>query len=128
MLSQAPAQQRPPAAAVRAYGAIQSARSQRQQEADVFAILAGRLRAALEDGGPIAAVRAAADARRVFGAVEVQTLHPTCPLPTELRVLIANVTRRALREVEQPDPDLAFLAAIADDFAAGLGARPGDPL
>jgi len=124
MPPEAPIQPRPvPAAAFRAYGAIQAARSQREQEADVFVILAGRLRAALRLGG-MARVRAAADARRVFSAVEMQTLHPTCPLPRELRLLMCNVTGRALREVEQAEPDLEFLAAIADDFAVGLGHRP----
>ncbi|NKE43303.1 hypothetical protein HB662_00835 [Roseomonas frigidaquae] len=126
MLSEAQIPQHaPPAAAFRAYGATRSARSQREQEADIFRILAGRLRAALRDGGEIAAVRAAADARRVFTAVETLVLHPSSPLPRELRLGIGSVARAALRAVEEPQPDLNFLAAIADDFAAGLQQRPG---
>ncbi|NKC34006.1 flagellar biosynthesis regulator FlaF [Falsiroseomonas selenitidurans] len=126
MLSEAPALPIPAAAAAhRAYGAVRAARSQREQEADVFRILAGRLRAALRDADGMAAVRAAADARRVFTAVETLVLHPSSPLPRELRLAIGSVARRALREVDEPEPDLSFLAALADDFAAGLQQRPG---
>jgi flagellar biosynthesis regulator FlaF len=113
-----------PAAALRAYGATLSARSQREQEAEVFAILSGRLRAALVSTSPFAPVRALADARRVFTAVETLVIHPSNPLPVELRRSIATVARRALREVEADHPDLSFLAAISDDFAAGLAAKP----
>jgi hypothetical protein len=111
------------AAAFRAYGVAQSARPQREQEAEVFAILAARLRTAIRDGGPLSSIRAAADARRVFATVEAIVLDPVSTLPRDLRLSIASVSRRALREAEGEQPDLEFLASIADDFAAGLGAR-----
>lgn len=111
------------ATAFRAYGVVQAARPQREQEAQVFATLAARLRSALRDATPIATIRAAADARRVFSTVEGIVLDPVSTLPRELRLNIATVARRALREAEGEQPDLDFLASIADDFAAGLGAR-----
>ncbi|MGG5812536.1 flagellar biosynthesis regulator FlaF [Falsiroseomonas sp. CW058] len=126
MLIEASPSAAPPAQAraVRAYGAVQSARSQRAQEAEVFSILAGRLHGALKSGDPIAKVRAAADARRVFTAIEALVIHPSCPLPMDLRMSIGAVSRRALREVEGREPDLGFLAGIAEDFALGLADRP----
>ena len=124
MLIEAPAPPRVNAAtAFRAYGAAQAARPQREQEAQVFATLSARLRSAMREGTQIATIRAAADARRVFGTVEGIVLDPVSTLPRELRLNIATVARRALREAEGEQPDLDFLATIADDFAAGLGAR-----
>lgn len=116
-----------PTAALRAYGTTLAARSQREKEAEVFTILAGRLRAALAEPDGLAAVRAAADARRVFTAVEALVIHPSNPLPQDLRLSIATVARRALREVNAGAPDLGFLATVAEDFAAGLAARAGAP-
>ncbi|NGM21753.1 hypothetical protein G3576_17145 [Roseomonas stagni] len=111
------------ALAFRAYGAAQSGRSQREQEADVFAILAARLRNAIRDASPLSAVRAAADAHRVFATVEGIVLDPVSTLPRDLRLNIAAVARRAVKEANAEAPDLDFLASIAEDFAAGLGAR-----
>jgi flagellar biosynthesis regulator FlaF len=113
-----------PSRAVRAYGVVQAARSQRAQEAEVYAILAGRLRAAMRSGDDIPKVRACADARRLFTALDALVVHPSCTLPQELRVAIGSVARRALKEVDEPQPDLDFLAAIAEDFAEGLSDRP----
>lgn len=114
----------PAAAALRAYGTTQSARSQREQEAEVFATLAGRLRAALRSGSEMDAIRANADARRVFTVVRALVVHPSSSLPADLRASIASVSAAVLREVDQPKPDLDFIAAIAEDFSAGLAARP----
>lgn len=108
------------ARAVRAYGVARAARSLRAQEAEVFTTLAGRLRDALRSGEDMARVRAAADARRLFSTLETLVAHPSSPLPVELRKAIAGVCRSALREVEEARPDLDFLAAVAEDFAAGL--------
>jgi flagellar biosynthesis regulator FlaF len=118
------AMQAPPAAAMRAYAQTQSVRPQREQEAEVFAILAGRLRGALADGGDMARIRAVADARRVFSVVRTLVVHPSSELPTQLRGAIASVVTAALREADGAAPDLDFLAGIAEDFAAGLAARP----
>jgi flagellar biosynthesis regulator FlaF len=114
---------RAPARAAIAYGVSQSARSQRAQESEVYATLAGRLRAAIASGGRIDTTRAASDARRLFSVLEELTLHPSCPLPCDLRASIVGVARCALRETEEPEPDLDFLASIAEDFAAGLSDR-----
>lgn len=111
------------ALAFRAYGVAKSGRSQREQEAEVFAILAARLRAAIRDAAPMTAIRAAADAHRVFVTVESIVLDPVSTLPRDLRLNIASVARRAVKEANSDKPDLDFLAAIAEDFAAGLGAR-----
>lgn len=113
----------PHALAVRAYGATRAARSQRAQEAEVFSILAGRLRAAQRSAEPLDAVRATADARRLFSVLDALVVHPSSPLPQDLRIAIATVARRALREVDEAEPDLDFLATIAEDFAAGLADR-----
>jgi flagellar biosynthesis regulator FlaF len=123
-MSQNPSAAPHPAAAMRAYGAALSARSQREQEAEIFTILAGRLRAALRAPEGLAPVRAVADARRVFTAVEALVIHASNPLPQELRAAIATVAGRALQEVGADEPDLDFLASIAEDLAAGLAASP----
>ncbi|HZF78135.1 MAG TPA: flagellar biosynthesis regulator FlaF [Acetobacteraceae bacterium] len=109
--------------ALRAYSVTQSARPQRELEAEVFLTLSGRLRAALRAPDGLAPVRAAADARRVFVSVEALVLHPSCPFPRDLRAAIASIARRMVQEVEQESPDLEFIAGISDDFAAGLMAR-----
>lgn len=124
MLSEAPAAPRTNAAtAFRAYGVAQSARPQREQEAEVFAILSARLRSAMGEGSRQAHIRAAADARRVFLVVESIVLDPVSTLPRDLRLNIGSVARRAVKEADSEQPDLDFLASIAEDFAAGLGAR-----
>jgi flagellar biosynthesis regulator FlaF len=111
--------------AARAYGAVRAARSLRAQESEVFSILAGRLRAAQRAGEGLAATRAAADARRVFTALDTLVVHPSSPLPRELRMTIATVARRAIRETEEASPDLDFLASVAEDFAVGLSHERG---
>jgi flagellar biosynthesis regulator FlaF len=112
-----------PTAALRAYGATQSARPQRELEAEVFLTLSGRLRTALRTPEGLAPLKAAADARRVFMVVEVLVLHPSCPFSMELRAAIASVARFVQQEVDKESPDLEVLAAIADDFAGGLMGR-----
>jgi len=113
--------------ALRAYGAVQAARPLRDQEADVYATLSGRLREAAASGSPMAVVRARADARRLFTLLETLMLHPSCELPQQLRGLIASVAGAALRDIEGESTDLLFLADICDDFAGGLSTRPLAP-
>jgi flagellar biosynthesis regulator FlaF len=113
-----------PSQALRAYGAVQATRSLREQEAEVYATLSGRLRAALRSGSDMDRIRARADARRLFNALEVLVLHPSCQLPTGLRENIASVARVALADIEGEQTDLSFLAEICDNFAAGLRTRP----
>ncbi len=111
-------------AAHRAYARTQAARPQREMEAEVFATAAGRFRAALQ-GSDLDRVRARADARRLFSTLDILVTHPSSELPVPLRAAIASVCGAALREADQEDADLEFLACICDDFAAGLSARPG---
>lgn len=115
----APAQ----AAAYRAYTKTQAARPLRELEAEVFATAAGRFRTAIQ-GSDLDRVRARADARRLFSTLHILVTHPSSELPMSLRAAIASVCGAALREVEQEAADLEFLAAICDDFSAGLSARP----
>jgi hypothetical protein len=109
---------------LRAYGAVQAARPLREQEAEVYATLSGRLRAAVRSGSDMDRIRARADARRLFNALEGLVLHPSCPLPGEIRENIASVARVALANIEGDETDLPFLAEICDNFAAGLRIRP----
>jgi len=113
-----------PSQALRAYGAVQATRSLREQEAEVYATLSGRLRAAVLSGSSMDRVRARADASRLFTALYALVLHPSCALPEGLRGAIASVTRVALADIEGEAPDFSFLAGICDDFAAGLRTRP----
>ncbi|MBP0447661.1 hypothetical protein J8J14_23160 [Roseomonas sp. SSH11] len=113
-----------PSQALRAYGAVQATRSLREQEAEVYTTLSGRLRAALCSGSEMDRTRARADARRLFNALEVLVLHPSCPLPQEIRGNIASVARVALADIEGEKTDFTFLAEICDNFAAGLRTRP----
>jgi hypothetical protein len=117
----------PQARAMRAYGATQSSRSLREQEAEVYSKLAGRLRAAMQ-GTPIDVLRARADAQRLFTTLRTLVLHESSPLPMELRRLIASVAKAALADLDTETPDLGFLADICEDFAAGLNAKPGAPV
>jgi hypothetical protein len=115
------------AAAFRAYTKTQSSRSQREMEAEVFATAAGRFRAAIA-GTDLDRVRARADARRLFGTLRILVTHPSSELPVPLRASIASVCETALREADSEGSDLDFLAAVCDDFSAGLAARPpGQP-
>ncbi|HEY8611422.1 MAG TPA: flagellar biosynthesis regulator FlaF [Roseomonas sp.] len=113
-----------PSEALRAYGAVQATRSLREQEAEVYTTLSGRLRAALRSGSDMDRTRARADARRLFNALEVLVLHPSCPLPVEIRENIASVARVALADIDGEKTDFSFLAEICDNFAGGLRTRP----
>jgi hypothetical protein len=110
--------------ALRAYGAVQAARPLRDQEADVYATLSGRLRDAADSGSPMDFIRARADARRLFTVLETLVLHPSCELPQQLRGMIASVAGAALRDIDGDSTDLMFLAELCDNFAQGLSARP----
>ncbi|WP_159997367.1 flagellar biosynthesis regulator FlaF [Roseomonas sp. 18066] len=110
------------AQALRAYGAVKAARSLREQEAEVYALVSGRLRVAVE-GSDIERIRARSDATRLFSTVRVLTLHESCELPLPLRGQIVSVCRAAMREADKDDADLGFLADICDSFAAGLLGR-----
>ncbi|SHK24872.1 Flagellar biosynthesis regulator FlaF [Roseomonas rosea] len=109
-----------------AYRAARAGLPPRAQEADVFRRVNGGLRAVLAmDGGKgaqagLRAIRALADNRRLWLAVEGVLLDPTNALPPPLRASIISVGRSVLREMEKEEPDLAFLIEVNEQMAAGL--------
>lgn len=105
-----------------AYRAARAALPIRAQEADVFRRVNGSLRAAQGGGAEagLRAIRALADNRRLWLAVEGVLIDPTNALPAPLRASIVSVGRTVLREMEKEDPDLAFLIEVNENLAAGL--------
>jgi flagellar biosynthesis regulator FlaF len=93
--------------------------SAKQLEAEVFAHATRSIRAA-ETGGVLDHARAVADNRRLWMAVHACVVDPSNALPTELRSQIASVALAAMRECDAPAPDLAFIAHLNEQFAAGL--------
>lgn len=109
--------------AARAYGASQAALDPRVREADVIRRVSFGLRAAGESGDAVAVVRAVADNRRLWLAIEGAVRHPANGLPEPVRAGLVSVGRAVQREMEALSPDLAFLADINDQVAAGLSGR-----
>ena len=105
--------------AARAYEAASSHRSRREREADVFRRAIGALRAA-RDAGPIPRVRALADNRRLWLAVNDLMHDPASVLPTELRASIASVGHAVQREMDRESPNFDFLISVNENIAAGL--------
>ncbi|MEO3473322.1 flagellar biosynthesis regulator FlaF [Roseomonas sp. CAU 1739] len=104
---------------VRAYGAARAARDPREQEADVIRRVNFGLRASLQDEGP-GRVRAVADNRRLWLAMETALLDPSNQLPPPMRAGLVSLGRAVLREMDAPVPDLAFLIEVNDQVATGL--------
>ena len=106
----------------RAYGATRAVLDPREQEADVFRRVTGRLRAAVPQDGP-ARVRAIADNRRLWLAVESALTDPVYQLPADMRAALISLGRAVQREMQGADPDLAFLIEVNEQVAAGLAGR-----
>ena len=104
---------------VRAYGASSAARDPREQEADVIRRVTFGLRAALEDDGP-ARVRAVADNRRLWLAMESALVHPSNQLPAPMRAGLVSLGRAVQREMDGPAPDINFLIEVNEQVATGL--------
>lgn len=104
---------------VRAYGAARAARDPREQEADVIRRVTFGLRAALDEEGA-ARVRAVADNRRLWLAMETALLDPTNQLPPPMRAGLVSLGRAVQREMDGPTPDLAFLIEVNEQVATGL--------
>ena len=104
---------------VRAYGAARAARDPREQEADVIRRVTFGLRAALEAEGP-ARVRAVADNRRLWLAMETALLDPSNQLPPPMRAGLVSLGRAVQREMDAPAPDLVFLIEVNEQVATGL--------
>jgi flagellar biosynthesis regulator FlaF len=107
--------------AVLAYQAAATHRSPREQEADVFRRAIGALRAA-QDGNALQSVRALADNRRLWMAVNDLMRDPANNLPQELRGAILSVGLAVEREMDRDVPDLNFLISVNENFAEGLAA------
>jgi flagellar biosynthesis regulator FlaF len=107
---------------VRAYGAARAARDPREQEADVFRRVTGGLRAAQQHDGS-AKVRAVADNRRLWLAVESALADPANQLPPAMRAGLISLGRAVQREMDQGEPDIAFLIEVNEQVADGLVGR-----
>lgn len=102
-----------------AYKAAAVHRSLRSQEADVFRRATGALKTA-QNAGPVARVRALADNRRLWTAVQDMVRAPENALPEQLRASIVSVSLAVHREMDNDSPDFDFLISINEHFAAGL--------
>jgi flagellar biosynthesis regulator FlaF len=109
--------------ATRAYAAAKVTRTARQQEADIFRLVIGRLRAARQ-AGPIARVRALADNRRLWTAVSDLVRDARNPLPPETRAGIMSIGLTVQREMDADEPNFDFLISINKNISDGLS---GDP-
>lgn len=91
----------------------------KQMEAEVFARCTRAIRAA-ETGTVLDRVRAAADNRRLWDAVQASVSDPANALPQGLRAGLARLAQAVLRECDAAEPDLAFIAEVNEQTAAGL--------
>ena len=95
--------------------------SAKQMEAEVFARATRSIReAAVSGASPLAQARAVADNRRLWDAVLVSVLDPANALPKGLRAQLAGLARVIIRECDAEAPDLAFVAEMNEQIAAGL--------
>ena len=105
--------------AARAYQTGAAHRSVRDQEADVFRRASYVLRSCGE-GSAMGRVRALADNRRLWSMVMDLVRDPANQLPIALRANLVSIGLAVHRELDGAEPDLAFLAEVNDQIAAGL--------
>ena len=96
--------------------------SAKHMEAAVFTRATRSIREAETNPSSLARARAVADNRRLWDAVLVCVLDPENALPRGLRAQLAGLARAVLRECDGEAPDLAFVAEMNDQIAAGLWA------
>ena len=109
--------------ASRAYAAASVNKTTRQQEADVFRLVIGRLQAA-RNAGPIERVRALADNRRLWTLVSDLLRDSSNSLPPETRAGMVSIGLTVQREMDADEPNFDFLITINKHIADGLS---GDP-
>ena len=109
--------------ASRAYAAASFNMTPRQQEADVFRLVIGRLQGARQ-AGPIARVRALADNRRLWMAVADLARDPSNSLPPETRSGLVSLGISVQREMDSEEPDFDFLITVNRHIAEGLSGNP----
>jgi len=108
--------------AARAYAATASARSHREQEADLF----WRVNTVLDRSrtqGPLERARALADNRRLWALVIGLLRDPDNALPPPLRASIISVGLCVQREMDGKEPNIDFLLSVNENIAAGLAGR-----
>lgn len=76
------------------------------------------------DGGTIARIRALADNRRLWLAVNDLMHEPGNALPLQMRAQIVSIGLTVQREMDQEKPDFDFLININENIAAGLSGQP----
>ena len=91
----------------------------KQMEAEVFARATRAIRGA-ETGTGLDRVHAAADNRRLWGAVYGAVTEPGNALPAELRVQIAGIALSVIRQCDAETPALGFVLEMNEHFAAAL--------
>jgi flagellar biosynthesis regulator FlaF len=105
--------------ASRYYRAASASRSVREQEADIFRLATGRLRAS-RDANAVDQVRALADNRRVWSLVRALLRDPQNQLDDALKGALVSITLAVQREMDSPSPDLDFLISVNENITAGL--------
>ncbi len=105
--------------AFRAYANASAQRSPREQEADIFRMVSGRLRQA-RDGTEMDRVRALADNARLWTVASGFLRDPANRLPPETRAGIVSVGYAVTRAMASGAPDFDFLISVNDTMAAGL--------
>ena len=116
---QDPSPFRTPADPARGAAAYRRNLTPKQMEAEVFSRANRAIRVA-EAGTAIDRIRACADNRRLWIVVHGCVSDPTNALAPALRAQIAGIALAVLRECDQPEPDLGFIAEMNDQTAAGL--------
>jgi flagellar biosynthesis regulator FlaF len=96
--------------------------SAKQMEAEVFTRATRSIREAENNPSSLVRARAVADNRRLWDAVLISVLDPDNALPRGLRAQLASLARTVLRECDGEAPDLAFVAEMNEQIAAGLWA------
>ena len=105
--------------AAKAYKAAAAHRSVREQEADVFRLINGRLRGA-QTQGAMPRARALADNRLLWITVADLMRDPANALPPDLRANILSIGKAVEREMDRAEPNFEFLIEINENIAGGL--------
>ncbi|WBV43059.1 flagellar biosynthesis regulator FlaF [Pseudoroseomonas cervicalis] len=108
-----------PFAAMASLPTVLSLGTPREEEAAAFRSVAATLLAAREAGHE-ARGEALRLNRRLWQAVLIALAAPENTLPLPLRQGLATLGTTMLQEMDRNRPDLAFLAAINQEIAAGL--------
>ncbi len=103
----------------KAYQSAVNLRSLRDRDAEVFEVIALRLREA-EKAGAIALAKALADYGTLWRTVTTITLDNNNPQSLEIRKSLLSLAASVIKEMEEPKPDIGVLIQINNNIAAGL--------